>query len=283
MGLHIALEGVGTPLTDACRHVLGMPHLCPSGLSENWLWKELGHRHWGLIAKAFGRAEAGFGPAGEPPVYAAFRSISLQGGDLGSVRENDVLDVRSKVTYLSETRVVSQHAAACRDRLVADVEMTSVFVRRQAEGVNRSIARVRIEGRGHAMPAFGGMPLQPSGTEPVFSGTGAAPDERELGTLVVEPCPYLDFNGAGLLYFSSFVAAVDRAEWHFLGKRSGLVTTRERRALFHANVELGDRLTVRMLASGDDALCCHRALLSTEDGKLLAELATRRTRAKKRC
>ena len=216
MGLHIALEGGGTPLTDACRHVLGMPHLCPSGLSENWLWKELGHRHWGLIAKAFGRAEAGFGPADEPPVYAAFRSISLQGGDLGGVRENDALDVRSKVTYLSETRVVSQHAAACRDRLVADVEMTSVFVRRQAEGVNRSIARVRIEGRGHAMPAFGGMPVQPSSTDHVFSGAVAAPDERELGTLVVEPCPHLDFNGAGLLYFSSFVAAVDRAEWCFL-------------------------------------------------------------------
>lgn len=272
------LEGVDTPLTDAFRDVMGMPHLCPSGLSENWLWKELGHMHWGLIAKAFGRAEAGFGPVGEPPVYAAFRRISLQDGDLGSVRENDALDVRSTVTYLSASRVVSRHVAACRDRLVADVEMTSVFVRRQAEGVNRSIARVRIEGRGHAMPAFGAMAIQPSGTEHVFPGAVAAPDERELGTLVVEPCPHLDFNGAGLLYFSSFVAAVDRAEWHFLGKRSGLFTTRERRALFHANVELGDRLAVRMLTSGDGAECRHRALLSTVDGRLLAEIATCRTK-----
>ena len=277
MGLHMRFEGVDTPLTDACRHVLGMPHLCPSGLSENWLWKELGHRHWGLIATVFGRAEAGFGPAGEPPVYAAFRRISLQGGDLGSVRENDALEVRSTVTYLSETRVVSRHVAACRDRLVADVEMTSVFVRRQAEGVNRSIARVRVEGRGHIMPAFGGMPVQPSSTDHVFSGAVAAPDERELGTLVVEPCPHLDFNGAGLLYFSSFVAAVDRAEWCFLGKRSGNYATRVRRALFHANVEMGDGLLVRMLASGDEASCCHRALLSTEDDKLLAEIVTRRT------
>ena len=277
MGLHMRLEGVDTPLTDACRHVLGMPHLCPSGLSENWLWKELGHRHWGLIAKAFGRAEAGFGPAGEPPVYAAFRRISLQGGDLGGVRENEALDVRSTVTYLSETRVVSRHVAACRDRLVADVEMTSVFVRRQAEGVNRSIARVRLEGRGYAMPLFETMPAQPSRTEHVFSGSVTAPDERELGTLVVDPCPHLDFNGAGLLSFSSFVDAVDRAEWRFLGKRSGHFTTRVRRALFNANVEMGDRLSVRMLASGDEASCCHRALLSTVDGNLLAEIVTRRT------
>lgn len=197
MGLHMRLEGVDTPLTDACRHVLGMPHLCPSGLSENWLWKELGHRHWGLIATAFGRAEAGFGPAGEPPVYAAFRRISLQGGDLGAVCENDALDVRSTVTYLSETRVVSRHVAACRDRLVADVEMTSVFVRRQTEGANRSIARVRIEGRRRTMPAFGAMPAQPPSTEHASSGAITALDERELGTLVVDPCPHLTLTGPG--------------------------------------------------------------------------------------
>ncbi|WP_232627643.1 Pnap_2097 family protein [Methylobacterium sp. Leaf118] len=276
MSLHMRIKGVSQPLKDDSCHVLGMPHLCPSGLSENWLWKELGHRHWGLIAKAFGRAEAGFGPAGEPPVYAAFRRISLQGGDLGGVRENDALDVRSMVTYLSKTRVISRHFATCRDRLVADVEMTSVFVRRQAEGVNRSIARIRIEDRGHAMPAFAALLGQPSIIEHVFSGAVAAPDECELGTLVVEPCPHLDFNGAGLLYFSSFVAAVDRAEWRFLGKRSCNYATRVRRALFHANVEIGDRLSVRILASGDEASCCHRALLSTEDGNLLAEIVTRR-------
>ena len=276
MGFHIRLEGVDTALTDACRHVLGMPHLCPSGLSENWLWKELGHRHWGLIAKAFGRAEAGFGASGEPPIYAAFRRISLQSGDLAGVRENDALDVRSTVTYLSETRVVSRHVAACRDRLVADVEMTSVFVRRHAEGVNRSIARVRLGCHGNTVPAYGAMAVQPTGANHAFLGAISTPDERELGTLTVEPCPHLDFNGAGLLYFSSFIAAVDRAEWHFLGKYSAKYSTCVRRAIFHANVELGDRLTVRFLRSGDEANCSHRALLSTVDGRLLAEIITKR-------
>ncbi|MBD8905968.1 Pnap_2097 family protein [Methylorubrum zatmanii] len=282
MGLHMRLEGVDTPLTDTSRHVLGMPHLCPSGLSENWLWKEVGHRHWGLIAKAFGRAKAGFGPTGEPPVYAAFRRISLEGGNLGGVRENSALDVRSTITHLSETRVISRHVAACQDRLVADVAMTSVFVRRQTEGVNRSIARVRVESRGHAMSAFETPPSQPSGTDHVFLGHAMGANERELGIMIIEPCPYLDFNGAGLLYFSSFVAAVDRVEWHLLGKHSGLFATRERRALFHANIEVGDCLTVRMLASGDEATCCHRALLSTPDGKLLAEVITQRSQYKER-
>lgn len=127
------------------------------------------------------------------------------------------------------------------------------------------------------MPAFGAMPAQPASTEHASSGAITALDERELGTLVVDPCPHLDFNGAGLLYFSSFVAAVDRAEWHLLGKRSGNYATRVRRALFHANVDMGDRLSVRVLASGDEANCCHRAILSTVDDKLLAEIVTHRT------
>ncbi len=99
MGLHMRLPGGrDSPWSETSRYTLGMPHLCPNGLSENWLWKELGHRHWGLIARAFGRAAAGFDPSSQQPTYAAFRRIALQGGNLGSVRENDTLDVRSTLT-----------------------------------------------------------------------------------------------------------------------------------------------------------------------------------------
>jgi probable biosynthetic protein (TIGR04099 family) len=278
MSVHMRLADVGSPLSDASSYVLGMPHLNPNGLSENWLWKELGHRHWNLIAKAYGRAATGFGSAGDQPIYAAFRNISLHGGDLGGVRENDSLDVRSTFTHLSETRVVSRHFAACRDRLIADVEMTSVFVRRQARGVNRSITRVRIEGTGSAESSIETMPSQPAyrGHETLAHDTCV--DEHELGTTDITMCPHLDFNGAGLLYFSSFVAAVDRAEWHFIGKRSGHFLTRGRQARFHANIEVGDDITVRMFVAQDGAACRHRALLSASvDGKLLAEVVTHRT------
>jgi probable biosynthetic protein (TIGR04099 family) len=158
VNLHIRAVEAAPPLTSVARHTLGMPHLCVNGLSENWLWKELGHRHWGLIAEAFGRGASGFGPSDEPPIYAAFRNIALRDGDLASVGENDALDVLSTVTHLSGSRVVSRHVAVCQDRLIADVEMTSVFVRRRAEGKNRSVARVRIDAR-RRFAAFDGNPL----------------------------------------------------------------------------------------------------------------------------
>ena len=40
-------------------------------------------------------------------------------------------------------------------------------------------------------------------------------DAPVLDRLVIDPCPAQDFNGADFLYFSSFQAFVDRAEWAF--------------------------------------------------------------------
>jgi hypothetical protein len=37
MSVHMRLADVGSPLSDASSYVLGMPHLNPNGLSENWL------------------------------------------------------------------------------------------------------------------------------------------------------------------------------------------------------------------------------------------------------
>lgn len=277
MGLHLRPGADVSPLMDTASYVLGMPHLCPNGLSENWLWKELGHRHWMLIAQAYGVAATGFGPVGEQPVYAAFRKISLQDGDLCSVVENDTLDVRSTVLHLSEIQVVSRHVVACRDRLIANVEMSSVFVRRRTEGLNRSIARVRIEGGRRNEELLSRETFETVGCGQEFAGDVKHEDEQELSTKIIEVCPHLDFNGAGLLYFSSFIAAVDRAEWSLLKKRSHRFTSLKRQAVFNGNIEVGDNLKVCILASRDEAPYRHRALLyASSDGKPLSEVLTYR-------
>ena len=275
--LHIRPEEVGAHLDETTRYTLGMPHLSPIGLSENWLWKELGHRHWTLIARGMGRAAAGFGPGSEQPIYAAFRRIALRGGDLGAVGENDTLDVRSTLTHLSGTRVESRNIVGHRDRLVADVGMTSVFVRRQTGGVNRSIARVHIEGA-HRVSSVFDKQVEVSAKMPARRpASESKQDEVEVGAVSVEPCPHLDFNGAGLLYFSSFIAAVDRAEWRLIGKSKGLSSVKERRAVFHSNIEVGDDLVVQILAARGEGASEHRSLVfASIDGRLLAEVFTRK-------
>ena len=258
-----------TPLVEDTRIVLGMPHLCPAGLSENWLWKELGHRHWNLIAKVHGRAASGFGVTGEEPVYAAFRRIGMSGGNLGRVGENDVLDLRSQLSRLSATRVGTRHLVGHAGHSVCEVEMESVFVQRRRNGCNRSIARVSLD---HVPPSLPRMRVDREVAEP-----GREEAMRDLGSWTFDPCPSLDFNGAGLLYFSSFVAAVDRAEWRLLGARHRGGTIRERKAVFHGNIEPGEGLAVRLEAGSGDAPSRHHARIrSTVDGRLLADVETLR-------
>jgi hypothetical protein len=44
------LGGPAPPTVLASAVVLGMPHLSLNGLSETWVLKECGHRHWFLLA-----------------------------------------------------------------------------------------------------------------------------------------------------------------------------------------------------------------------------------------
>jgi probable biosynthetic protein (TIGR04099 family) len=72
-----------------------------------------------------------------------------------------------------------------------------------------------------------------------FARANAAAVDR----LVIDPCPAQDFNGADFLYFSSFQAFVDRAEWAFL-RPNPRATTRRRDIVYHGNIDPGDRVVV---------------------------------------
>src|ERR1700689_2562668 len=89
--------------------VLGMPHLCMTGLSETWLLKECGHRHWLLLAEAAGLAAPDFRDPDGAPIYAAFLSVSVRDGAFDRVAEHDRLVFSSRLARISRTRFMSVH------------------------------------------------------------------------------------------------------------------------------------------------------------------------------
>src|SRR5271156_6808020 len=96
--------------------VLGMPHLCLGGLSETWLLKECGHRHWLLLAQAARRAVPDFCDAAGDPVYAAFVAVTVRDARLDAAREHAELGFDSHLTRISRTRFMSVHRLAGRGR-----------------------------------------------------------------------------------------------------------------------------------------------------------------------
>jgi probable biosynthetic protein (TIGR04099 family) len=229
--------------------VLGMPHLCLGGLSETWLLRECGHRHWFLLAQAAGRAVPDFRDEEGDPIYAAFIAVTVREARFNAAREHDTLEFRSRLTRISRTRFMSVHEIAVRGRVLGEVVMTSLFVKRMEAGRNRSIARVEVAG----LP-----PVVSSREFADYQDTVAAlrrdswkehlgfarADAAALDRLVLDPCPAQDFNGADFLYFSSFQAFVDRAEWAFFRPLDPRTTTRRRDIVYHGNIEPGDRVVV---------------------------------------
>ncbi len=157
--------------------------------------------------------------------------------------------------------------------------MVSVFVKREVEGRNRSVARVRPEG----------LPLLDPGEVSRTSALAAAlrggqwdthmgfarRDARELSRLMLNPCPSQDFNGAHFLYFAAFQAFADRANgasWH---RRRHADVARD--LIYHGNIEPGERLVASLLGVREtQGELVHWLRLAREDGTPLADIFTRR-------
>jgi probable biosynthetic protein (TIGR04099 family) len=259
--------------------VLGMPHLCMVGLSETWLLKECGHRHWMLLAEAAGLEVPDFrDPAGNP-VYAAFLSVSIREAAFETVREHDRLVFDSRFARISGSRFTSLHRLSVSGRPIGRVVMTSTFVGRVRPCDNHAIARIELP----ELDSVGSdAELAASAAETAALRSGRwlvhLGFERQKATVlhrfIVDPCPTQDFNGADFLYFASFQAFVDRAEWAFFRRRAPAPTTRSRDIIYRRNMNPGQRMTVTLLQfrEPDPRTLAHWYRLEREvDGAVMAD------------
>jgi probable biosynthetic protein (TIGR04099 family) len=261
--------------------VLGMPQLCAAGLSETWLLKDIGHRHWTMLAYALGQSRPEFEDAQGVAVHAAFNAVSLRQGNMRAARANATLDMASDITRLSNTQFRTLHRVSTEGRMVAEIEVISVFVKRMVPGVNRSAVAATPAGLRPllAKPALVGFAAEASALradrwEEHFGfrrGEG-----RPQAELVIDPCPSQDFNGVGFLYCAMFQAFVDRAEWDFFRITDRQPSTRRRDILYRGNIEPGDRIAVSLMAvRRDERSLTHWCRLTRKNGgETMADIFT---------
>ena len=231
--------------------LLGMPQLTPFGLSETWLMKELGHRHWLLLARRMGMDDADFRTADGTETYAAICATSLTNAQLDRARPNQVLSIQSVLEPVSKTQVASRHRLLVDGEPIGDVELLSAFVRRTRENDNVSIARVELPGT-HRFPVRLENTLARIASD-VRNGRcethlGMAVGDRDvLRDFRFQPATTQEFNGAGLLYFVHFQAFVARAleSWFPDGAFRNIT---QRDSFFLGNAGIGEPLSVELTA-----------------------------------
>lgn len=250
--------------------LIGMPHMTPAGLSETWLMKELGHRHWLMLARHLGMPDADFRTADGDEAYAAICATSLQDARFEMVKANDVLTIRSALSPVSRTQVATRHDLSVRGIPIGSTELISTFVHRTRDGDNHSIARVPLPGMaaGTAENTLSRTAaLLRSGQLDMHLGLPADPPKRLRG-FRFEPDASQEFNGAGLFYFAQFQAIADRAfdRW-FAGAQPIL----RRDVFFSGNIRQGETVYLELMAQTPErsaALC----RLIREDGKVIGRI-----------
>ncbi|WP_205803101.1 Pnap_2097 family protein [Burkholderia sp. Ac-20365] len=240
------------------RYRAGMPHLNYTGLSENWLLKECGHRHWEALAAHSGREQTDFHDDNGGRSYAAFTAIRLQTQGLDAIREDDAFDIHSSLCRTGPVRHFSTHRIVRGSEEIAELSMSSAFVTRGEACSNRSVARAALaalaalRGEVEPMPERAAQMMQMSKRLRAADNT-AIPDLTPATSEPIEflPCPNSDFNGADFLYFASFQAFVDRAEWQWRRFDEPPVVA-SRSLFYYGNVDVGDALIVNAIGHAED-------------------------------
>ena len=257
--------------------LLGMPHLTPFGLSETWLMKELGHRHWLMLARQLGMENADFRTADGEEAYAAICATSLNKARFGTVRANDIMTIRSTLSPVSRTQVSTRHRLSVRGMTIGEVELISTFVCRTRKGDNYSIARVAMPHQKEAASCdANALAALASAVRSDKSATCLGLPTHELEgrrSYRFQPDQTQEFNGAGLFYFAQFQAVVDRACEEWFGNLQDLVTLKERRVFFRGNVQAGETLSINLVGITDDHHRLH-CVIRRSDGAVIGNVFT---------
>lgn len=258
---------------------LGMPHLGPAGLFENWVLKEAGNAHWmALAGKLSTRASALTDRSGNR-LYASFVQLELSGSPLSRFREDMLVAVSTQLYKISEQRYYSRFKIrALETDAFLTVQLLSVFIRRRSPDDNKSIAAEDLAPNRNARfdePDAQALAWAASVRHPMQGPTTleAAQAEPAYRSTRYSPCPAIDFNNAGLLYFANFQQILDRCEWEILPDIAHAhIVTANRRIRYYGNVDQTDSLIIFLLPKSKDGggVVTDSLVFRQSDGRLLA-------------
>ena len=224
--------------------------------------KELGHRHWLLLGRHLGLAVPDFRTPDGRDAYAAISAMRVD-VRLSAAGANERLGIVSDVYPVSGSRMESLHRLFVNGRAIGEVVLQSVFVARQ-EKENRW-AMVR-HFRSDSEPQDSRLAREITRLRD-WPATGQA-SARQMR---FRPCPFEEFNGAGLFYFAEFAALVTRAFCAWEGEGAVVRLDRPMSMLFLGNIEAGEELTIG-LHPAEDGDGSDRCSISGADGAVLARV-----------
>lgn len=236
---------------------INMPQMALSGLSESWLFKEIGDTHWSMLTNGLQMPSSQMTDAEGNRLYATFTRLRIDSEvPLSRYRENDRLEFDARVTrygggmFFSDFQLVGKQNKAT-------AQVMSSFSRKGEAGANTSLLKGQP-----AIPADCAIPALAALPEfaKIYRAVRSETQDDTLFECEYDLVPPHDINGVGLLYFAAYpiisdICASRYDGWNYTMKYS--TTTRD--VYYFANSDPTDTLIFRL----------HR--WDTTDGGVLSE------------
>ena len=185
---------------------IGMPQMALSGLSELWLFKELGDIHWEMISDFLQVAPSEICDAEGNRLYATFGRVVLETEhDLHTFNESDTLETGSYLDRYGAGHFFGTHEGNSPNSSFHARTM-SIFAKHGQRQANKDLVRGEpvIVDPG-SLPALKYFP--DIGTE--HRAHWANENKEVIFTCPYDILPVHDINGVGLLYFAAYPAIFD--------------------------------------------------------------------------
>lgn len=275
-----------------------LPQTDATGLSENWLFKHCGEMHWDNLCAAMGvsgvNAKEMRDDAGNR-LYPTFLAIKGRyATPLCKVEMDQQFQTTVELNHFGRAFFHST-VTFSNEEARFDLEMLTTFVARYRKGRNdlhQSLPAGKLVY--NSKPLSAPPPLLKLSqklrhaeiTDYEFVGNYFSISENNLSLQIsCEPSPYIDYNGAGLLYFAAYPTIADTLERQLIIKNNLMegtgdwavrTSTIARDVFYYRNLNLGERLTAtlrRFDRVGDDIIL-HTKLAAESDGATLADIFT---------
>lgn len=278
--------------------IIHLPQTDAAGLSENWLFKHCGEMHWDHLCAAIGvsgvnsremRDDAG------NRLYPTFVAIKGRyATPLCKVRMDQHFQTTVKLNHFGRAFFHSTIAFK-NEEARFDLEMLTTFVARYRDGLNDLHQSLPSPNLGYNSSPLNSPPPLLKLSQGLrhgeiryydFFGHHFSSPENDLNLQIsCEPSPYIDYNGAGLLYFAAYPTIADTLERQLINSHELMegagdwavrTSTIARDVFYYRNLNLGQRLTatLRRFDSVRENVILHTVLTAESDGAALADIFT---------
>jgi probable biosynthetic protein (TIGR04098 family) len=223
---------------------INMPQMALGGLSESWLFKEVGDLHWSLLTNALGVRSRDIADQNGARLYATFTRVRYRAtAMLALVEENDRLEATAAMTRFGGGMYFSSQQYLGSNMNI-EVEVMSSFSKFGEHGSNTSLVKGQPEiPEGFVIPSLHVLPA--IGTE--YNRLRAADPSQSIWNCEYEILPQYDINGVGLLYFAAYPTVADLCLMKYLGQGAALKWSPVARDVcYFANTSADDTLIYRL-------------------------------------